>query len=129
MDRHRIEISDNCWVSRYREEALGTDTGNDGLRYDFVVRFKATTYYYKVKASTGDAQVFEMGPTEIAAAMRYRADRDSRYRILYIADAINPKRLSVTLLPTPFSRDGEQKLRAIGRRSVAYEFGFSQPRS
>lgn len=129
LDRHQIEISDNCWVSRYRDEALGTDTGNDGLGYDFVVRLKSTTYYYEVKASSGDAQVFEMGPTEIAAAMRYRVDQDSKYRILYVADAMDPKRLSVTLLPNPFSRDGAKKLRAIGRGSVTYEFGLSPSRS
>lgn len=92
------------------------------MGYDFRVQLKSTTYYYEVKASTGDAHVFEMGPTEIGAALRYRADQDKKYRILYISNVLDPKRLAVTLLPNPFSREGESKLRAVGRGSVTYEF-------
>lgn len=125
LGKHRIEVSDACWVSRYRDEALGTDTGNDLLGYDFVVRLNKVTYFYEVKASAGDAQIFEMGPTEIVAAMHYRVDQNNKYRILYVANALDPNRRSVTLLPNPFSREGEKKLRTIGRGSVTYEFALS----
>ncbi|WP_157302170.1 sacsin N-terminal ATP-binding-like domain-containing protein [Thauera phenylacetica] len=120
--RHQLELSDECWVSGYRDRVLGTNKGDDILGFDFKVQLKSTTYYYEVKASTGDAHVFEMGPTEIGAALRYRADQDNKYRILYISNVLDPKRLAVTLLPNPFSREGEKKLRAIGRGSVTYEF-------
>ena len=124
LEKHKLQVSDVCWVSRYRDGVLNTDTGNDLLGYDFMVQLKTITYYYEVKASTGDAHAFEMGPTEIGAALKYKADQDNKYRVLYIANATDPKRLSVTLLPNPFSREGEKKLRAIGRGSVTYEFGL-----
>jgi hypothetical protein len=95
------------------------------LGYDFVVQLSSTTYYYEVKASIGNPRFFEMGPTEIGAALRYKADRDNRYRILYVAFATDPQRAAATILVNPFSREGQKKLRAIGRGSVKYEFGLA----
>lgn len=121
-EKHGYEPDDECWVSGYRNAVLGTTSGNDGLGYDFAVQLKSTTYYYEVKASTGDFQTFEMGPTEIAAAQRYKADHNNKYRILYVANATDPKRAKISLLPNPFSRAGEKKLRPVGRGSVTYAF-------
>lgn len=121
-EKHGYEPDDECWVSGYRNAVLGTTSGNDGLGYDFAVQLKSTTYYYEVKASTGDFQTFEMGPTEIAAAQRYKADHNNKYRILYVANATDPKRAKISLLPNPFSRAGEKKLRPVGRGSVTYTF-------
>lgn len=123
--RHSDLWDDSCWVSRYRDIALGTSFGDDSLGYDFIVRLKTVTYFYEVKASTGDPQVFEMGPTEIGAAQRYKANKDNKFQILYVANATDPKRVSFTLLPNPFSREGMLKLRSVGRGSVTYNFGIT----
>lgn len=122
LEKHSIELDDECWVSGYRNTALGTGSGNDMLGYDFTVQLKSTTFYYEVKASTGDFQIFELGPTEIGAAQRYKADKDSKYRILYVANATDPKRMKISLLPNPFSKAGLHKLRPVGRGSVTYAF-------
>jgi hypothetical protein len=121
-EKHNVELDDECWVSGYRNSVLGTSSGNDMLGYDFTVQLKSTTFYYEVKASTGDFQVFEMGPTEIGAAQRWKADKESKYRILYVANATDPKRMRISLLPNPFSKVGLKKLRPIGRGSVTYAF-------
>ena len=38
---------------------------------------------------------------------------------------MDPKLVRATVLLNPFSREGEKKLRAIGRGSVKYEFEVS----
>jgi len=123
--KHNLHLDDNCWVSGNRNIVFGGTSGRDNLGYDFVVQLSSTTYYYEVKASIGNPKFFEMGPTEIGAALRYKADRDNRYRILYVAFATDPQRAAATILQNPFSREGQKKLRAIGRGSVKYEFGLA----
>ncbi len=123
--RHKKQLTDDCWRSGYRNVVLGGTNGRDDLGYDFLVQLSSTTYYYEVKASVGDSSLFEMGPTEIATALRYRADGDNKYRIIYVAYATDPARVRATVLPNPFSKDGEKKVRAIGRGSVKYAFAVS----
>ena len=103
------------------------DTGNDLLGYDLIVRLKSVTHYFEVKASIGDSGEFKMGPTEIATAYKYRADKDHRYRVLYVANATEHKRMRTTMLPNRFSKEGVQKLRAVGQGSVTYEFVLAGP--
>lgn len=123
-EKHKLELDDSCWVSGYSNAVLNTDFGNDKLGYDFIVRLKTVTHYYEVKASIGDSRVFEMGPTEIAAAHKFRADKDHRYRVLYVSNATDHKRMKITLLPNPFSKEGGRSLRAVGRGSVTFEFKY-----
>lgn len=120
--RHKFEIDENCWVSCNRNIVYGGSSGRDDHGYDFVVRLSSTTYYYEVKASSGNPQLFEMGPTEIATAQRYKGDGEKKYRILYIAHVTDPERVAATILPNPFSKEGQKKIRAMGRGSVRYSF-------
>jgi hypothetical protein len=124
--RHKLDSADeNIWFSGYRDSVLNTVGGSDVLGYDFKVETPSITYYYEVKASFGDPRRFEMGPTEIFAAQRYRADGDNRYRILYIAYAGDPTRMIATLLNNPYSNKGAARFQAVGRGSVTYEFNVS----
>ncbi len=121
--RHHLEsVDESIWVSCYRDAVLNSSGGRDDLGYDFIVATKSRTYYYEVKASTGDPLRFEMGPTEIIAAQRYRADREHRYRILYLANVGDPARMIPTLLANPFSTKGAGKFRPVGKGSVVYAF-------
>ena len=121
--RHNLAVADeNVWFSGYRDTVLNTVGGSDTLGYDFKVVTPSVTYYYEVKASLGDPRRFEMGPTEIFAAQRYRADGDNRYRILYIAHAGEPTRMTATLLHNPYSSKGAARFHPVGKGSVTYEF-------
>ncbi len=121
--RHNLDsVDESVWVSGYRDVVLNTSGGSNGLGYDFIVAMKSRTYYYEVKASTGDPLRFEMGPTEIGAAQRYRADGDHRYRILYLAHVGDPARMTATRLANPFSARAAGKFRPVGKGSVVYEF-------
>jgi hypothetical protein len=121
-NRHNLDINENCWVSCNRNIIFGGSFGRDDYGYDFVVRLSSTTYYYEVKASSGNPQLFEMGPTEIATAQRYKADGDNKYRVLYIAYVTDPDRVAATILPNPFSKEGQKKIRVFGKGSVKYSF-------
>lgn len=124
--RHKLAVADeNVWFSGYRDTVLNTVGGSDTLGYDFKVETPSVTYYYEVKASLGDPRRFEMGPTEIFAAQRYRADGDNRYRILYIAHVGDPTRMTATLLHNPYSSKGAARFQAVGRGSVTYEFNVN----
>lgn len=122
LQKHGMELDENCWVSGYRDIMLATKNGDDSLGYDFVVRDKQTTYYYEVKASSGNPCRFELGPTELVAAQRYSADTKNKYRILYISNATDPGRVQPLLIDNPFSSRGRKKLRIVGRGSVTYAF-------
>lgn len=122
--RYDLEfVGENIWVSRYRDAVLNTTGGSDSLGYDFVYATKSRSYYFEIKASTGDPLRFELGPTEIFAAQRYRADREHQYRILYLANVGDPVRMRWLLLPNPFSAKAAASFRAVGKGSVVYEFG------
>ncbi len=121
--RHRLDaVDESVWVSCYRDAVLNTSGGWDGWGYDFIVTTKSRTYYYEVKASTGDPLRFEMGPTEIGAAQRYRFDQEHKYRVLYLAHVGDPARMTLTLLANPFSTKAAGKFRAVGKGSVVYDF-------
>ena len=122
LQKHAMELDENCWVSGYRDIMLATKNGDDSLGYDFVVRDKQTTYYYEVKASSGNPCRFELGPTELVAAQRYSTDTKNKYRILYISNATDPDRVQPLLIDNPFSSRGRKKLRIVGRGSVTYAF-------
>ena len=125
--RHGLDsVGESMWVSCYRDSVLNTGGGWDGWGYDFIVATKSRTYYYEIKASTGDPRRFEMGPTEIGAAQRYRNDREHRYRVLYLANVSDPARMTATLLANPFSEKAVGKFRAVGKGSVAYEFDLAE---
>ena len=122
LQKHAMELDESCWVSGYRDIMLATKNGDDSLGYDFVVRSKQATYYYEVKASSGNPCRFELGPTELVAAQRYSADTKNKYRILYISNATDPGRVQPLLIDNPFSSRGRKKLRIVGRGSVTYAF-------
>lgn len=122
LQKHGMELDESCWVSGYRDIILATNSGDDSLGYDFVVRDRQATYYYEVKASSGNPCRFELGPTELVAAQRYSADTKNKYRVLYISNATDPNRVQPLLIDNPFSSRGRKKLRIVGRGSVTYAF-------
>ena len=126
LKRHhkKITINDDCWVSGYRNQIFSSDTGDDLLGYDFIVRLKTITYYYEVKASQGDAFSFEMGPTENACAQKYAADNQHKYRVIYVSNVTNKNETRVDLLPNPFSTAGSKHIKLVGNGSVTFKFAI-----
>lgn len=106
MEKLKVTVSDQCWVSEYRNNTLGEKLGCDNLGFDFAVKLRSMTYYYDVKASQGDPCAFQLGPTEIIAAHRFRKDRDHKYRILYVSHGTQSANTRIWLLPNPIAETG-----------------------
>ena len=107
--RKRV-VDVSCWKSTYRRH-IADEPGNDGLGYDFEIRNGRTHWYFEVKATKGTEQLprhmIELGSSEIAQAELCRADGRSRYRILYVLDALHPEKARIFVLPNPRSGEGE----------------------
>jgi hypothetical protein len=107
--RNRV-VDLSCWKSGYRRH-VDSEPGNDSLGYDFAVGNGGTTWYFEVKATKADEvqprHMVELGSSEIAQAEVCRADKRSRFRILYVLDALHPDKAKLFVLPNPRSREGE----------------------
>ncbi len=125
-EQYKLELTDDCWVSRNRDRALGTKGGKDELGYDFVIALKSTRHYYEVKSTSGDPGIVDLGPTEIAAAQRYKRDDKDHFRILYLPWVLDPKNVRALVLPNPFSKRGSLYMRIVGTGGVKYRFAVRE---
>lgn len=105
--------ADSCWKSGYKNAFLGRTDGDDTLGYDFEVPGKRRLLL-EVKASTGEDWQFALGESEVREAQRASADRTVRYRIVFVANALDANRRKVITLPNPFSAKGADQLRMVG---------------
>ena len=121
-EKHGIEVTDDCWVSGYRNKILSSNTGDDSLGYDFIIKLKTITYYYEVKASQGDSCTFEMGPTEITQAQKYANDKNHKYRVLYVSNALDSENVKIDFLHNAFSAKGIGKIKLAGSGSIKFKF-------
>ncbi|EPF7975001.1 sacsin N-terminal ATP-binding-like domain-containing protein [Vibrio harveyi] len=129
IKRHhdKMKINNECWVSGYRNHIFADDNGDDSLGYDFIVKLKTVTYYYEVKATQGQNEAFEMGPTEVAAAQKFASDKYNKYRVLFVSNVSDPSHTQISLLPNPFSVDGTKVMRLVGSGSMKFSFHKKVP--
>jgi hypothetical protein len=104
---------DECWKSGYKNAFLGRTDGDDTLGYDFEVPGRRR-FLLEVKTSTGEDWQFALGESEVREAQRASADRTVRYRIIFVANALDATRRRIVTLPNPFSTKGADQLRMVG---------------
>lgn len=106
---HSRVVDLSCWKSNYRRHVAGS-SGDDTLGYDFAIENGGTSWYFEVKATKGEEahgrHMIELGSSEIAFAEHCRAERRSRYRVLYVLDALHPDKARIFPLPNPRSATG-----------------------
>ena len=110
------------WVSTNRERALQIPGGEDNLGYDFIVNLPSYTLYFEVKAKSGEDFFFRMGPTEVEAAVQWRADSKHRYRILLVQNILSPEYTRPLLLPNPFSDQFRGRFQLVTRGEQGFRF-------
>ena len=102
-------VDESCWKSTYRKHVCG-EPGDDSLGYDIELMNGSTRWLFEVKSTTATGpatvQSLELGPTEFRCAEACKADRRTRYRILYVTDALHPESARIFPLPNPRSREG-----------------------
>lgn len=111
--RERYPTADeSSWVSTNRQNVFPGSLGDDGLGFDFSVGSGKQPLMFEVKATQGDGGQLELGESEVRAAQRFAGS--DRWRILAITSVLDPERLTVTMLPNPFSARGRGVYREEG---------------
>lgn len=119
------DVARAAWVSRYRRTGLAIEDGQDTLGYDFEVTLgSGRRIQYEVKASTHDPQAFDLGSTEVAAALEAGSRRRgvAEYRILYVPFVTNSDKWRIVELPNPLAADTRKQFVELGQTGL--KFGF-----
>lgn len=122
--RQRGQDIDLGWVSGNAAPFVGRP-GDDGLGYDFRIRFNSQTWFIEVKSSTEDPCQFEMGETEVRFARDVaRSRKPERYVIVYVANVGQTGQTTIDVLPNPLSPEADGSLTIAGD-SIRYTFNRS----
>ncbi len=122
--RQRGQDIDLGWVSGNAAPFVGRP-GDDGLGYDFRIRFNSQTWFIEVKSSTEDPCQFEMGETEVRFARDVaRSRKPERYVIVYVANVGQTGQTTIDVLPNPLSPEADGSLNIAGD-SIRYTFSRS----
>lgn len=104
--RFEDAVTRDAWVSKNRLKGLplvpGEQDGtNDSFGYDFSFSHQGKRWHIEAKATKGDETQFELGTTEIEAAIRIAQSSSEQWRVLRVRRALSeePK---FDWLPNPF---------------------------
>ena len=118
-------VTPDAWVSEIRRDVLPLmpgepDSTNDGHGFDFRFSRGRTHWHVEVKSTEGDKPHFDLGVTEIEAAIRLARPRGGRWRILRVRNALSD-RPEFDWLPNPFQDRFKDRFRLRnGGMSVSY---------
>jgi len=115
-------VSEQNWVSTNRELALQIGSGDDSLGYDFFVNQPSYVLYFEVKSTTGDEPFFRLGPTEVEAAIKYRADGKHRFRVLFIERVTEPEHTRILVLTNPYSNQYKDRFQLVTKGEQGFRF-------
>lgn len=104
-------MSSASWVSENSRHVFPTNAVDDTLGYDFDVVVHGRRHLIEVKATVGQEEEFEMGPSQVERAIESRSDPDVRFLICRVFHALSDDP-GFDLLPNPF--EDEQR----GRFSI-----------
>ena len=104
--RFEDAVTRDDWVSKNRLKGLPPapeerDRTDDSFGYDFSFSHEGEKWHIEVKATKGDETQFELGTTEIEAAIRIAQSSSEQWRVLRVRRALSeePK---FDWLPNPF---------------------------
>ena len=108
-------ITPDAWVSEIRLQVLPLvagepDNTSDSHGYDFRFSHRRTRLHVEVKATVGDEPEFDLGISEIQAAIRLARGRGGRWRILRVRQALS-SRPEFDWLPNPFEEGFKRHFR------------------
>jgi len=103
-------VGPSSWLSENSRHKYPENTANDSFGCDFKIHKDGKTYFIEVKATKSDAEVFELGPSEVKLAIDYASGRKKEFLILHVLYALSdsPK---FRFLPNPYKRKHRNKYR------------------
>ncbi len=105
-------VTPSDWISAYSLHLYpGNTSVDDGFGCDFVVRLdNGNERYIEVKATQGDNEVLELGPSEVELALDVANRRKKEFVILHVLNALSENPI-FRLLPNPYSKKFKSKYR------------------
>ena len=108
-------VTPDAWVSEVRQDVLPLmpgepDNTSDSHGFDFRFNHGRGRWHVEVKSTTGDEPHFDLGVTEIEAAIRLARPRRGRWRILRVRNALSDQP-EFDWLPNPFQEGFKDRFR------------------
>ena len=110
-------FADEHWVSSLGRRYLGLMLVQDG-GFDFRVPRWRGGLHYEVKSHTGDPGHIDLERSQVEAAVQFANEKDGIWRILYVANVLDPDLIAVHELPNPFSEGNMRLFRPSNRQGV-----------
>ena len=120
-------INPSAWKSSNSLSKFPDNVTDDSFGCDFFFTVGNKQYHIEVKASRGDDEAFDLGPTEIQHAIEVANKRNIKFMILHVTDALtmNPH---FRLLPNPY--DGKyQRFYRIEEAGLRVRYSLSDQNS
>jgi hypothetical protein len=86
--------------------------------YDFHVPRWRGGLHYEVKAHTGDPGHVDLEGSQVEAAVHFADEKAGSWRILYVANVLDPELIAVHELANPFSEGNMRMFRPSNRQGV-----------
>ena len=108
-------VTPDAWVSEIRRDVLPLvpgepDNTSDSHGFDFQFRDGRGRWHVEVKSTSGDDTQFDLGVSEIQAAIRFAHPRRGRWRILRVRNALSDTP-EFDWLPNPFQDQFKDRFR------------------
>ena len=108
-------VTPDAWVSEIRQDVLPLmpgelDNTSDSHGFDFRFSYGRRRWYVEVKSTAGDEPQFDLGVSEIEAAIRFARPRRGRWRILRVRNALSDQP-EFDWLPNPFQEGFKDRFR------------------
>ncbi|MGR9161916.1 ATP-binding protein [Rhizobium leguminosarum] len=111
-------FSDEHWISSIGRRYLALPAKQDDDGFDFMVPRTRGNLYFEVKAHEGDPGYVELERSQVSSAVTMADERKGKWRILYVAYATTPERVTVYELPNPYSQSGIEFFRPSNKQGV-----------
>jgi hypothetical protein len=94
-------VHPGSWKSTYSKRVFPGNNPDDNLGYDFIIHHKKKNYHIEVKSSADDNDSFELGSSQIRAAMEMARKKKPVFMIMHVFNALT-KNPGFRLLPNPY---------------------------
>jgi len=94
-------VHPGTWKSSYSKRVFPGNSPDDNIGCDFIINLKKRNYHIEVKASADDNDSFELGSSEIRAAMDMTRRKRHVFMIMHVYNALS-RNPGFRLLPNPY---------------------------
>ena len=109
-ERYGETVGSGNWISGNSTYRYPENTTDDSFGCDFRICKDGKTYFIEVKATLGNAEVFELGSSEVKLAIDAANRRKEEFVIWHVLDALSANPV-FRRLPNPYNKRYRSKYR------------------